>query len=390
MIDPGYFSEFSLASKAIHGYKKPEDAFRAVAFPIYQTSTIQNPALGSDIRYSYSRCANPTRAYLEDTIARLEGGRAGFAFSTGLAAVLAVFSLLKSGDHVVISDDVYGGTYRQISELWENLGIAFDAVDIGDTDAVCACIRPNTRLIYAETPTNPMMKVADIAALADIAHKNHALLAVDNTFLTPVFARPLEHGADIVLHSGTKYLSGHHDTMAGLVVANDEKIIDRLSLIERTEGTGLSPFDCFLVLRGLKTLELRMKRHEENAGKVAAWLQNNPNVEKVYYVGLPEHPSYDVTCRQCDGFGGMLSFRLSDARLAEKVLCGGKLIMFAESLGGADTLITYPLTQTHASVPKALRDRLGIDERLIRLSVGIEPAEDILADLERTLGASAV
>ena len=320
----------------------------------------------------------------------MEGGRAGFAFSTGLAAVLAVFSLLKSGDHVVISDDVYGGTYRQISELWENLGIAFDAVDIGDTDAVCACIRPNTRLIYAETPTNPMMKVADIAALADIAHKNHALLAVDNTFLTPVFARPLEHGADIVLHSGTKYLSGHHDTMAGLVVANDEKVIDRLSLIERTEGTGLSPFDCFLVLRGLKTLELRMKRHEENAGKVAAWLQNNPNVEKVYYVGLPEHPSYDVTCRQCDGFGGMLSFRLSDARLAEKVLCGGKLIMFAESLGGADTLITYPLTQTHASVPKALRDRLGIDEHLIRLSVGIEPAEDILADLERTLGASAV
>lgn len=390
MIDPGYFSEFSLASKAIHGYKKPEDAFRAVAFPIYQTSTFQNPVLGSDIRYSYSRCANPTRAYLEDTIALLEGGRAGFAFSTGLAAVLAVFSLLKSGDHVVISDDVYGGTYRQISELWENLGIAFDAVDIGDTDAVCACIRPNTRLIYAETPTNPMMKVADIAALADIAHKNHALLAVDNTFLTPVFARPLEHGADIVLHSGTKYLSGHHDTMAGLVVANDEKVIDRLSLIERTEGTGLSPFDCFLVLRGLKTLELRMKRHEENAGKVAAWLQNNPNVEKVYYVGLPEHPSYDVTCRQCDGFGGMLSFRLSDARLAEKVLCGGKLIMFAESLGGADTLITYPLTQTHASVPKALRDRLGIDEHLIRLSVGIEPAEDILADLERTLGASAV
>ena len=235
-----------------------------------------------------------------------------------------------------------------------------------------------------------MMKVADIAALADIAHQNGALLAVDNTFLTPIFQRPLSLGADIVLHSATKYLSGHHDTLAGLATANDQAVIDRLELIKRTQGTGLAPFDCFLVLRGMKTLELRMKRHEENAMAVAAWLKNNKNVEAVHFIGLPDHPSYAVTKRQCDGFGGMISFTLRDARLAEKVLCGGKLIRFAESLGGADTLITYPLTQTHASVPKEVREKLGITEKLLRLSVGIEPAEDILADLARMLGENAV
>lgn len=390
MIDPHRFSAFSLASKAIHGYAPADTLYRSVACPIYQTSTFVNPALGSDIRYSYSRCDNPTRTCLEDTIALLEGGRAGFAFSSGLAAVLAVFSLLKSGDHVIVSDDVYGGTYRQINELWKHLGIAFDAVDIGNTGDVRAHVLPNTRMIYAETPTNPMMKVADIAALADIAHQNGALLAVDNTFLTPIFQRPLSLGADIVLHSATKYLSGHHDTLAGLATANDQAVIDRLELIKRTQGTGLAPFDCFLVLRGMKTLELRMKRHEENAMAVAAWLKNNKNVEAVHFIGLPDHPSYAVTKRQCDGFGGMISFTLRDARLAEKVLCGGKLIRFAESLGGADTLITYPLTQTHASVPKEVREKLGITEKLLRLSVGIEPAEDILADLARMLGENAV
>ena len=388
MIDSNRFSDFSLAAKAVHGYPLPEEAFRSLAVPIYQTATFRNPSLGSEIEYSYSRCANPTRSALENTIALLEGGRAGFAFSSGLAAVLAVFSLLQCGDHVILSDDVYGGTYRQTEELWKHLGITCDAVDIGDTDAVRAAMRPNTRMIYAETPTNPMMKVADLAALSQIAHQNGALLAVDNTFLTPIFQRPFLFGADIVIHSSTKYLSGHHDTIAGLVTANDQEILDRLALIQRTEGTGLSPFDCFLVLRGIKTLELRMKRHEENAIKVAAWLKKNPNVEKVYYIGLPEHPSYDVTKRQCEGFGGMISFKLADARLAEKALCSGRMIAFAESLGGADTLITYPLTQTHASVPKEIREKLGIDETLLRLSVGIEPAEDILADLERMLGAS--
>lgn len=390
MIDPHRFSDLSIASKAIHGYAPSDTLYRSVACPIYQTSTFVNPSLGSDIRYSYSRCDNPTRTCLEDTIALLEGGRAGFAFSSGLAAVLAVFSLLKSGDHVIVSDDVYGGTYRQINELWKHLGIAFDTADIGNIQDVRAHVLPNTRLIYAETPTNPMMKVADIAALADIAHQNGALLAVDNTFLTPIFQRPLSLGADIVLHSATKYLSGHHDTLAGLATANDQAVIDRLELIKRTQGTGLAPFDCFLVLRGMKTLELRMKRHEENAMAVAAWLKNNKNVETVHFIGLPDHPSYAVTKRQCDGFGGMISFTLRDARLAEKVLCGGKLIRFAESLGGADTLITYPLTQTHASVPKEVREKLGITEKLLRLSVGIEPAEDILADLARMLGENAV
>lgn len=380
------FSDFSLASCAIHGGFSP-DEYRSVACPIYQTATFVNPGLGAELAYSYSRCANPTRTALEKTIALLEGGKAGFAFSSGLAAVLAVFSLLESGDHVVVSDDVYGGTYRQIEEIWKKLGLTFDAVDVGDTEALRACIKPNTRLIYVETPTNPMMKVADIAALADIAHRNGALLAVDNTFLTPLFQRPLALGADIVLHSATKYLSGHHDTIAGLVVANLPRVIDRLSLVQRTQGTGLAPFDCFLVLRGMKTLELRMKRHEENARQTAAWLAKHPRVEKVYYIGLPDHPSYEVTRRQCSGYGGMLSFTINDAKAVEKVLSGGRLIRFAESLGGVDSLITYPLTQTHSSVPEEVRQRLGITDRLLRLSVGIEPVKDILTDLARMLEA---
>lgn len=372
-------------SVVVHGYQGCDPLTGAISYPIYQTSTYKNPGLNSNIQFSYSRCDNPTRFELENTIALLEGGTAGYAFASGLAAVTATFSLLKSGEHVVVSDDIYGGSYRQIEELWKNFGVEFTAVDVGDTAAVKAAVRPNTRMIYLESPTNPMMKVADIAAIAEISKGCGALLVVDNTFLTPYFQKPIELGADIVIHSGTKFLAGHHDTTAGFVVVNSEALEKRMGLILRTEGSGLAPFDSWLVLRGIKTLALRMKRHEENAIKVAAFLKTHPAVEKVYFVGDKEHPSFDVTLRQTTGFGGMISFSIKDASKVEQVLCGGDMVMFAESLGGTATLITYPQTQTHASIPADVRNRIGITDRLIRLSVGIEDAEDIIADLRKML-----
>lgn len=368
-------------SVVVHGYQGCDPLTGAVSYPIYQTSTYRNPGLNSGIKFSYSRCDNPTRFELENTIALLEGGVAGFAFSSGLAAVTATFSLLKSGDHVVISDDVYGGTYRQVEELWKNFGVKFTVVDVGDTKAVSDAVCENTKMIYLESPTNPMMKVADIAAIAKISKACGALLVVDNTFLTPYFQKPIALGADIVIHSGTKFLAGHNDTTAGFVVVNSEELEARIGLILRTEGNGLAPFDSWLVLRGIQTLALRMKRHEENAIKVAEFLKSHPNVEKVHFVGDKDNPSYDVTMRQTTGFGGMISFVIKDVNKVEQVLCGGNMIMFAESLGGTSTLITYPQTQTHASIPAEIRNKIGITDRLIRLSVGIEDAEDIIADL---------
>lgn len=368
-------------SVVVHGYQGCDPLTGAVSYPIYQTSTYRNPGLNSGIKFSYSRCDNPTRFELENTIALLEGGVAGFAFSSGLAAVTATFSLLKSGDHVVISDDVYGGTYRQVEELWKNFGVKFTVVDVGDTKAVSDAVCEDTKMIYLESPTNPMMKVADIAAIAKISKACGALLVVDNTFLTPYFQKPIALGADIVIHSGTKFLAGHNDTTAGFVVVNSEELEARIGLILRTEGNGLAPFDSWLVLRGIQTLALRMKRHEENAIKVAEFLKSHPNVEKVHFVGDKDNPSYDVTMRQTTGFGGMISFVIKDVNKVEQVLCGGNMIMFAESLGGTSTLITYPQTQTHASIPAEIRNKIGITDRLIRLSVGIEDAEDIIADL---------
>lgn len=374
-----------LDSVVVHGYQGCDPFTGAVSFPIYQTSTYKNPGLHSDIKFSYSRCDNPTRAELDNTIALLEEGVAGFSFASGLAAVTATFSLLKSGDHVVVSDDIYGGSYRQIEEIWKPFGVEFTAVDVGDIDAIKAAIRPNTRMIYLESPTNPMMKVADIAAISAISKGCGALLVVDNTFLTPYFQKPIALGADVVIHSGTKFLAGHHDTTAGFVVVNSEELEKRMGLILRTEGSALAPFDCWLLLRGIKTLALRMKKHEENALKVAEFLKNHPAVENVYFVGLPEHPSYEVSKKQTTGFGGMISFTIKDVSKIEQVLCGGDMIMFAESLGGTATLITYPQTQTHASIPADIRNKIGVTDRLIRLSVGIEDAEDIIADLEKML-----
>lgn len=352
----------------------------AVSVPIFQTSTYA----GSE-RFSYSRCDNPTRFELEQTAAKLEGGSKGFAFSSGLAAISAVFSLLRQGDRVLVSDDLYGGTYRLIEQIWSGFGIRFSFADLRDPACVERELQTPTRMIFAETPTNPMMKVLPIRALAELAGMHGALLAVDNTFLTPYYQRPLQLGADLVIHSGTKFLSGHHDTGCGLVVVGEgNELAERLALIQRTLGNALSPFDSWLTLRGMQTLPLRMEQHSKNALAAAKYLEAHPRVEKLNYPGLPSHPQYALMQEQTTGAGGVLSFALKDDDV-QSVLHGGKLIRFAESLGGTTSLITYPQTQTHASIPAELRERIGITPRLLRLSVGLEHTDDLLEDLEQML-----
>ncbi len=352
----------------------------AVSTPIFQTSTYS----GSE-RFSYSRCDNPTRYELEQTAASLEQGSRGFAFSSGLAAVSAVFSLLKRGERVLVSDDLYGGTYRLIEQIWSGFGISFAFCDLRDLDRVEEELRTPTRMLFAETPTNPMMKVLPIRALSELAKAHGALFVVDNTFLTPYYQRPLTHGADVVVHSGTKFLSGHHDVCCGLaVVGENPELADRLALIQRTLGNALSPFDSWLTLRGIQTLPLRMEKHSANALAAAKYLSAHPRVAQVNYPGLPSHPQYELLMEQASGAGGVLSFLLADDRV-QSVLHGGKLIRFAESLGGTTSLITYPQTQTHASIPAALREHIGITPRLLRLSVGLEHPDDLLEDLEQML-----
>ncbi|MDR0293093.1 MAG: PLP-dependent aspartate aminotransferase family protein [Oscillospiraceae bacterium] len=373
-------------TKAVQGYVDRSQSFRPVSYPIYQTTTYVNPGLGSEIDYSYSRCSNPTRTQLENTAALLEGGMAAYAFSSGLAAEDALFSILEQGSHVVMGNDVYGGTYRQTMEYWRRFGLEFTFADATDPGRIERACRPNTRMIYVETPTNPMMKVADIAALSAVARAKGLLLTVDNTFLTPYFQRPIDFGADIVIHSATKYLAGHNDTIAGLAVVKDEALAARFDFMARTLGSALSPMDSWLTLRGIKTLALRMERHQSNALAAAEFLRGHKKVAEVLYAGLPDHPGYEISRRQSTGFGGMLSLTLKDASDVGKMLSGGRMIMFAESLGGVETLITYPKTQTHASIPPELCEELGITEKLVRLSVGIENPADIIEDLDRMLG----
>ncbi len=378
--------ELKFESKAVHGALGTEPLTGSVSMPIFQTATFRHPELGVSTGFAYSRLINPTRQELERTMAILEGGIAGFAFSSGQAANIAVFSLLDPGAHVLLTDDIYGGTFRIIGDVFGKYGIEHTYVDMSDLDALRAAIRPNTKMIFVETPTNPMMKVADIAAISAIAKEIGALLVVDNTFLTPYFQRPLEFGADIVTHSATKYLEGHNDTMAGIVVVKDsEDLAAKIQMHIKSYGSQLAPMDSWLVLRGIKTLPVRMKQHNENAKIVAEWLRNQPKVKKVYYVGFEDHEGYDITMRQTTGFGGMVSFVVDSVDTVKRILKGIDLIMFAESLGGTESLMTYPMTQTHEDTPEDIKNALGITDCFLRMSVGLEDAGDIIADLDRAM-----
>lgn len=376
-------------SKAVHGALGTEPLTGAVSMPVFQTATFRHPALGESTGFAYSRLQNPTRQELERTMAILEGGIEGFAFSSGQAANMAVFSLLNPGEHVILSDDIYGGTFRIIGDVFGRYGIEHTYVDMSDLSEVKAAIRPETKMFFVETPTNPMMKVADIQAISELAKSIGALTVVDNTFLTPYFQKPLALGADIVTHSSTKYLGGHNDTISGIVVVKeDEEIAKKIRIHIKSHGSQLAPMDSWLVLRGIKTLAVRMDRHNENAKKVAEWLRTQQRVKKVYYVGFEDHADYAVTRKQTTGFGGMISFAVDSFETVQNILRGVDMIMFAESLGGTETLITYPTTQTHEDTPRDVKEKLGITDCFLRMSVGIENAEDIIADLDRAMNKS--
>lgn len=373
-------------SQVVHGGLGCDPITGAVSFPIFQTATFRHREFGVSTGYDYTRLQNPTRQELERTMAILERGTEAFAFSSGQAANMSVFGMLKPGDHVILSDDIYGGTYRIGADIFSALGCDFTYVDMFDLENIEKALRPSTRMLFMETPTNPMMKVADIQKVSEIAKRENLIFVVDNTFLTPYFQKPLLLGADIVVHSGTKYLCGHNDVIAGIVVVKNEEHAAHFRLQLKSRGNGLPPFDSWLLLRGIKTLSLRMERHNTNAKAVAEWLRKHPKVKKVYYAGFEDHIGYEISKKQCTGFGGMISFELDSVDTAMQLLSGVKMILFAESLGGTETLITYPLTQTHESIPADIREKLGINESFIRISIGIEDVNDIIADLEQALG----
>ncbi|MGE4283541.1 MAG: PLP-dependent aspartate aminotransferase family protein [Clostridia bacterium] len=370
----------------VHGSKGCDPHTGAVSFPIYQSATFGHPGLNQTTGYDYSRLQNPTREELENTVARLENGTAGFAFSSGMSAISTILKVFSPGDHIIVSDDLYGGTYRLFEEIFRKYGLDFSYVDTGNIDIVKDSIKKNTKGIFVETPSNPMMKVSDIKALVDVTKSFGGLVVVDNTFLTPYYQRPLELGADIVVHSGTKYLGGHNDTLAGFIVTNNDELAERIKLIQKSTGAVLSPFDSWLILRGIKTLGIRVEKQQSNAMRISKWLSEHKMIEKVYYVGLPEHEGYEISKRQASGFGSMISFRVKDVALVERILNSVKVIIFAESLGGVESLITYPIIQTHSAIPEELRRKLGVNERLLRLSVGIEAVDDIIEDLNQAMG----
>lgn len=379
----------SIESRCIHleGDDRASQ-FGAVSFPIYQTATFAHPALGESTGYDYSRVQNPTRQQLEKTVASLEQGTDAVAFSSGMAAILAVMELFAPGDHIVTEADLYGGTPRLFHTVSEPRGITFTSVSFSDgIGRAAAAIRPETKALYIETPTNPMMNVTDIRAAAELAHAHGALLVVDNTFLSPYLQNPLALGADIVVHSGTKYLSGHNDTLAGFAVVKDAALAARLREISKTIGANLAPFDSWLLLRGIQTLAVRMDRAEENALALAEWLKLQPQVTRVIYPGLPEHPGHALMQRQARGFGAMLTFEVHDKRDVPVLLKTVKLIRFAESLGGTESLLTYPITQTHADVAPEVLAANGLTDRILRLSVGIENVNDLIADLAQAFAA---
>ncbi len=379
----------SIETKCLHleAEAKEEPAckhYGSISFPIYQTATYAHPGVGKSTGFDYSRLQNPTREQLEKIVCQLEGGTDAFALSTGMAAITLLMELFKPGDHLIVDSDLYGGTIRLFDNVSLKNGIQFTRANCSSDD-VESLITPVTKAIYVETPTNPMMNVTDIAAMAKIAHDHNLLLIVDNTFMSPYFQNPLELGADVVVHSGTKFLAGHNDTLAGFIITRNTEINERLRFLIKTTGSGLAPFDSWLVLRGIKTLGVRMEKAQSNAVKIALWLKTQKSVTKVIYPGLEEHPGHEISKKQARGFGSMVTFRLTSTEKALSVLEKVRLIKYAESLGGVETLITYPTTQTHADVPEELRLKNGITPETLRLSVGIENVDDLIADLEQAL-----
>ncbi len=370
---------------AIHAGNEPDTATGAVSVPIYQTSTYAQESLGKHKGFEYARTQNPTRSALETNIAALEGAKFGYAFASGMAATDTVLKLVKAGDHVILGDNTYGGTFRLFSRVLSNYGIEFDLVDTTEMTKVETAFKANTKMVFVETPTNPVMSVTDLQAVSDVAHANGAKVVCDNTFMSPYLQRPLEFGCDIVVHSTTKYLNGHSDSVGGFVALNDEEDANWIQFIQNAVGAILSPFDSFLVLRGTKTLAIRMEAHDKNGRQVANFLAEHPQVRKVYYPGLVSHPQHELAKRQQKGFGGMVAFETGSLENAKKVLEKVKLCILGESLGGVESLISHPASMTHASVPVEKRESLGITDGLVRISVGIEDVEDIIADLDQAL-----
>ena len=376
---------FDIATRAVHAGQEPDPSTGAIMTPIFQTSTYVQQKLGEHKGFEYARTRNPTRDALERNLASLEGAQHGFAFSSGMAATEAVLKLLSSGDHVVSGENLYGGSHRLMVQVLERFGMSFTFVDERDPKNFERAITSATKMIYVETPTNPMMRLVDLRAVAELAAARDLLVVVDNTFATPIFQRPLEHGADIVVHSTTKFLNGHSDMVGGAVLTSLDDVAERLAFLQNAAGAVPGPFDCWLTLRGTKTLALRMKRHDESGRRLAQWLVENPRVRRVYYPGLPDHPQHELACKQMQGFGGMISFDMGSFDAARAVAEGTRLFALAESLGGVESLIGHPATMTHASVPASLRESMGLSLGLVRISVGIENADDLLADLEQAM-----
>ena len=370
---------------AIHAGNEADPTTGAVSVPIYQTSTYAQDALGVHKGFEYARTQNPTRSALEKNIAALEGAKFGYAFASGMAATDAVLKLVKAGDHVILGDNTYGGTFRLFNKVLSNYGIEFDLVDTTEISNLEQAFKPNTKMVFVETPTNPIMSVTDLQAVSDVSHAHGAKVVCDNTFMSPYLQRPMEFGVDIVVHSTTKYLNGHSDSVGGFAALNDEKDAEWIQFIQNSVGAILSPMDSFLVLRGTKTLAVRMDAHDKNGRQVAAFLAEHPKVQKVYYPGLASHPQHELAKKQQKGFGGMVAFETGSLDNAKKVLESVKLCTLGESLGGVESLISHPASMTHASVPVEKREKLGITDGLVRISVGIEDIEDILEDLDQAL-----
>lgn len=378
---------YSIETKCIHGENSIENnnSYGAVSVPIYQTAHFFIPGIGETTGHNYTRESNPTRDALEKIISSLEGAIDTVACSSGMAAIRLCLELFERESHIICTNDLYGGSVRMFEKVGYNQGLEFSYTDTSDINNINKQIKENTKAIYLETPSNPTMKVSNLKEIVNLAKKKKLLVIVDNTFLTPYFQRPLELGVDIEIHSGTKYLAGHNDTLAGFLSTNKPEIAEKIRFLFKTTGCCLSPFDSFLVMRGIKTLSVRVERQQENAIKIAKWLKQNNKVIDVYYIGLEEHPGYEINKQQSSGFGSMISFRVDKEETARKILERVKLIKFAESLGGVETLITYPMLQTHGDVPKEVREQLGIDEQFLRMSVGIEKVDDLINDLKQAI-----